>query len=233
MNLAFKLYRLQQVDTQLDRLRHRKAEIERVLGEDEALNAAQAALAGATAEATNTLAELKGAEAEVKLQQEKLKQNQDSLYSGKVTNPKELQDLQHEAESIAKHISALEDNQLEKIEAHETKHAAVTTLTQQLEAVKAQRGVEMQTLTTELEGLQSEIGRLHDERGTAGAGLPSDAQATYDNLRGTKGGVAIAKAEGGTCSACGAELSSAKAQAARSQTELARCDSCKRILYAG
>jgi predicted nucleic acid-binding Zn-ribbon protein len=233
VNSAFKLYRLQQLDTQLDHLRTRSAEIKRILSGDEAINNAQAGLAKATAEASKAQSELRNAEAEVKSQQDKLKQNQGSLYGGKVTNPKELQDLQHEAEVLAKHISALEDTQLEKIDAHESKQAEVDAATQTLEAMKAQRDTEGQTLTAELEGLQNELTRLQGERKTASTGLTTEAEAAYNNLRSTKGGLAVAKAEGGTCSACGAELSAAKAQAARSQTELARCDSCKRILYAG
>jgi predicted nucleic acid-binding Zn-ribbon protein len=233
VNLAFKLFRVQQVDTQLDHVHQRQTEIERILGEDEVLKSAKAAVTTATSEEAKALNALKNAEAEVKTQQDKFKQNQEALYGGKVTNPKELQDLQHEADSITKHISSLEDAQLEKIETYEATLAQVASAMQKMEATLAQRGVEVETLTKELESLRGEAKRLKDERATTGAGVPYDAQTAYDKLRSTKNGVAVAKAEGGTCSACGAELSAAKAQAARSQTELTRCDSCKRILYAG
>lgn len=233
MNLAFKLFRLQQVDTQIDQGRSRLSEIESALSHDEVLRAAQATASEAKAVAEAARKAVNVAESEANTQREKLKQNQDSLYGGKVRSPKELQDLQLEAESLGKHVKELEDTQLERMMAQETALAEAEQAEKDLEGTAAQRAVAKQNLLTEQEQLTAEQSQLAEEREAAFSGVPADALATYEGLRKSKNGLAVVKVNNQTCGGCGAELSAARAQAARVQDELTRCDSCKRILYAG
>jgi predicted nucleic acid-binding Zn-ribbon protein len=233
MNRAFKLFRLQQVDTQVDELQARLAEIDKLLTEDQVVKEAREAVATNLAQRDTVQKDLHRAEEDVKAQQIKIDHNQASLYGGKITNPKELQDLQAEAEALKRHFSALEDVQLEKLMAYEEKQAAMTEAEAQLEAILAQRSVEQSTLSTEQSDLQGEVSRLEGERVSAETGVSPEDVQTYEALRKSKGGKAIAKVENKSCSACGTELSNALAQASRSPNELARCANCKRILYAG
>jgi predicted nucleic acid-binding Zn-ribbon protein len=233
MNRSFKLFRLQQIDNQLDEVRGRLAEIERLLAEDQILSEArQAADSAGEAEAA-AQKDLRRADEDAKVQQTKLEQNQTSLYGGKVTNAKELQDLQMEAESLKKHLSGLEEVQLEKMMAHEESQSYLNKAKENLEAIKAQRGIENQTLHSEESKLQTEAERLEGDRVTAAHGVPDEDMTNYQALRKSKAGLAVAKVQNKTCSACGAELSASLAQAARSPNELANCSTCKRILYAG
>src|SRR5690606_7461187 len=101
MSRAFTLYRLQQVDTQLDQGAARLAEITRILNDNAALQAASLAHQGAQARLHSAHSALRAAEEEVASQQRCIANNQASLYGGAVTNPKELQDLQKEAEALA------------------------------------------------------------------------------------------------------------------------------------
>lgn len=233
VNLGFKLFRLQQVDTQLDDVSKRLSEIERLLASDEVVIEAQQAIGAAQNALDATRKELNVAEAEVKATQGKFKENQDALYGGKVKNPKELQDLQLEAETLTRHQQVQEDAQLDKMMRLEEQQSALQNAQTNLEAVLAQRGVEQRTLGSEQEALHAKALRLSEEREPALHGIPADALAAYEGLRKSKAGVAVAKVNGVECSACGAELSAARVQAARSPSELARCDMCKRILYAG
>lgn len=233
MNLGFRLFRLQQVDTQLDDVAKRLAEIERLLANDDVIREARSAIEAAQAAMDTTRKELALAEAEVKAQQEKLKENQDALYGGKVRNPKELQDLQLEAENLTGHLRTQEDVQLDKMMRLEDQQATLQNAEANLEGVLAQRGVEQRTLTKEQEQLHAEKLRLLEEREPALHGIPAESLAVYEGLRKSKSGLAVAKVANKECSACGAELSAALAEAARSPSDLARCDSCKRILYAG
>lgn len=233
MNQAFRLFRLQQVDSQLDELNKRLAENERLLNDDKVIQEAQQAIHEAEQAQAATSKEMREAEEQVKAQQEKLKENQDALYGGKVRATKELQDLQREAEIVGNHLREFEDLQLSKMMALEEGQLAIQKASDNLESVKAQRSVEVGTLSSEQETLKAEQSRLLAEREAAADGISKDALSAYDGLRQTKGGLAVAKANNKTCSACGAELSASLAQAARSQSELARCSSCRRILYAG
>jgi predicted nucleic acid-binding Zn-ribbon protein len=233
MSSAFKLYRLQQVDSQLDQIHARLAEIEHKLADDEIVKNAQSVVDEAQAALGSAQRELNQVEDEVTGIQSKLKENQNTLYGGKVRVPKELQDLQLEAESLTKHIKALEDTELEKMMALEERQTSLQTAETELEAIVAQRAVENRTLGNEQTKLLGEAERLQEERSTDLGGISTDDLKIYDNLRSTKGGMAVAKVQNKTCSACGAELSASLAQAARSPNELAHCDSCKRILYSG
>jgi predicted nucleic acid-binding Zn-ribbon protein len=233
MSRAFKLYRLQQVDSQLDTAQARLAEIERILNEDEAMRTATQTLAHAQAALHAAHSALRTAEEEVAAQQRHIQQNQASLYGGKVTNPKELQDLQKEAEALGRRLSELEDAQLDKMSVHEQKQAALKEAEEELEALKAQQAVEQRALHSEQSQLEEELARLQEEHSTALNGVEAAELETYQGLRRSKGGIAVAKIEDGACAACGAELSAAIVQAARSADGLSRCDNCKRLLYAG
>jgi len=216
VNQAFKLFRLQQTDSQLDKLRERLAEIERLLNEDQVVNEAREALAGAQNAVETARRELQYSEEEAKAQQQKLKENQDSLYGGKVRNPKELQDLQLEADVLSRHLHDTEDRELGLMERLEERQASMRQAQENLEAVLAQRAVELRTLGREQVELEAEEKRLGAERETAIPGIADDALKLYDGLRKSKQGLAIIKVSNKTCTACGAELSSSLAEAARS-----------------
>jgi hypothetical protein len=233
MSEPFKLYRLQQIDSQVDDVNARLEEIGAALAEDQVIRDARSAAEESTRAEQATQKDLRGAEEEVKAQQEKIEQNQASLYGGKVTNPKELQDLQMEAEALTRHLRTLEDAQLEKMMHVESTQDAAKLARANLEAVRAQRDVDHRTLGSEQEKLTMELSRLQEERASAAHGIPEEDMRVYSSLREIKGGQAVAKVLNKTCSACGAELSASLSQAARSPNQLARCDTCKRILYAG
>lgn len=231
MSRAFALYRLQQVDTKLDQAAVRLAEIERILGDNQAHQAASQAQQQAQAALHSAHTTLRAAEEDVAAQQKRIEQNQTSLYGGSVTNPKELQDLQMEAESLARRLSELEDSQLEAMAAHEQQQASKATADAALAAVETQLAGEHKALFAEQADLREQTERLRSEREAAASTVAAADMETYTSLRASKAGTAVAKVQAGTCSACGAELSAARAQAARSAEELTRCDNCKRILY--
>ena len=157
VNPSFKLYRLQQIDNQLDKVRERLSEIEQLLATDEIVREAQQGSDTAKQAKVEAQLDLRRAEEEVKARQDKLKQNQDNLYGGKVTNPKELQDLQAEAEAFTRHLHEAEDAQLEVMATLEEKGSAVEIAEKALEEARAQRGIESQALGVEQNELQEEF----------------------------------------------------------------------------
>ncbi|KAA3647268.1 MAG: hypothetical protein DWQ07_07130 [Chloroflexi bacterium] len=233
MSQAFKLYRLQQVDTQLDKAHTRLKEIEAALQEDAAQRKAEADLEASQNAHEEAQKLLKGAEQDVQAQQIKIEQNQARLYSGKVTNPKELQDLEQEAEALKRYLAELEEVQLEKMIAFEEATTQQEDAGQTLESVRADVASQNSALTTEQNSLEAETGRLQEERTAALDGVPAEDVALYESLREQRAGLAIVKVDNMICSACGTTLSQALAQAARSPNKLSRCSTCKRILYAG
>jgi len=232
VNRSFKLFRLQQVDSQLDDVQARSAEIKKALAEDEVVSVAKQAVEQSKIAMQLAQQEVRNAEEEAKAQQQHIEQNQARAYSGKVTNPKELQDLQKEAEALTRRLNELENAELEKMMGLEEAQTAFKKAEENLESVLALRKVEQGTLHEEQSKLSVELARLQEERVTATGGIAAEDLELYQSVRGSKGGLAVAKVVNKTCSACGAELSASLAQASRSPDELVRCSSCKRILYA-
>ncbi|HEX5940810.1 MAG TPA: hypothetical protein VFY66_00970, partial [Anaerolineales bacterium] len=120
MSAALGLYRLQQVDSQIDQIQARLKSIQQILENDETLRTANerfAVLMDTHRDAERTL---KLSEAEVEKQRIKIEQAEASLYGGKVHNPKELQDLQKDVASLKRHLETLEERELEAMIAAET-----------------------------------------------------------------------------------------------------------------
>lgn len=231
MSQPIQLYNLQQIDTKLDKTRTRMKEIEIALNEDTALINAQKEATKAESNYQTAQKELKHAEDEVQSQQQKIKNNQKTLYSGRVKNPKELEDLQNEAEALKRYLSVLEDRQLEKMiafEEAEAAHKASQTNLTEVEEQVAQQNID---LTNEQKELLEYVSKLESKREQAVVGIESKEMATYTQLREARHGIAVTEVKDNTCNACGAALSASLAQVARSPSKITRCESCGRIFY--
>src|SRR5690349_9324464 len=120
MSAALGLYRLQQVDSQIDQIQARLRAIQQTLESDITLRTANEYFAAVTDKHKDAERHLKLSEAEVEKQRLKIEQTEGSLYGGKVQNPKELQDLQKDVSSLKRHLERLEERQLEAMITAET-----------------------------------------------------------------------------------------------------------------
>jgi predicted nucleic acid-binding Zn-ribbon protein len=233
MSQPFKLFRLQQIDSQLDQARSRLQEIDNALNRDEALRQALNRTKD-TEESLNVQQKiLRRAEEDVKSQRLKIEQTEATLYGGKVKNPKELQDMQNEAAALKRYLSVLEDRQLEAMLAVDEAEAEHKSALDHLEQVRAQMAKRNKDLTAEQADLLQDVDRMEAERQAAISGIPDEDLNLYDALRKQRRGIAVAKVSDKTCAACGSTLSSALLHAARSPSQITRCERCGRILYAG
>jgi hypothetical protein len=233
MSQAFKLFRLQQIDSQIDHGRNRMREIEAILSDSTTLNHAKQQADEADAHLIVMRKDLQRAEVTVQNQRIKIEQTEAALYGGKVRNPKELQDLQNESAALKRYLNTLEDRQLDAIMVVEEAELDFQAKSETLSRVITETEQLSQQLVKEQSALLQEVKHLEDERLAGIASIPAADLALYEKLRQQRRGVAVAKANGNMCAACGAALNSSLQQAARSPNQLARCDSCGRILYAG
>ena len=233
MSQPFKLFRLQQIDSQIDKIQVRLREIDSILQQDELLREAQAQLAEMERLLEKGRKALRTAEENVHTQRLKIEQTEASLYGGKIRNPKELQDLQNEAASLKRYRSVLEDQQLDAMIAVEEAEAAQNAAASELEQVQAVHNDQQRALRLEQNSLQNEMARLETERHAVANTIPETDLMLYDNLRRQRRGVAVSKVANKACSACGTVLNAALLDAARSPNQITRCDICGRILYAG
>lgn len=233
MSESFHLYQLQKVDSQLDQARSRLAEIARLLEQDETLLAARQQAEAAELQlkaARHALQKLEDAAGAKRIKRE---QSEASLYGGKIKNPKELRDLESEVASLKKIISGLEDQQLEamvELENAESEHNNAQAQLQRVQTVLLEK---QSSLMGEKSLLEKNNERLNAERMMLAGQVQQASLSTYDRLRKTKRGVAVARVEDRTCLGCGAGLTPAEEQAARSPHQMIFCSFCGRILYSG
>jgi predicted nucleic acid-binding Zn-ribbon protein len=231
MSASLGLYRLQQVDRQIDRARSQLDTNRQTLENDVELREALKRVETTQAEHYRASQELKSLEAEVQTHKIKMEQAESSLYGGTVKNPKELQDLQKDIVSIKKHITALEERELESMMRAENTENALQSAKTELELMQARLGNEHRKLIDEQSVLITEVERLTEEREAALGPIESTLLATYEYLRQQKRGVAVTEINDNSCSSCGATLNAALQQNARSAKQLMNCPSCGRILY--
>jgi hypothetical protein len=233
MSRPFKLYRLQQIDTQLDWIHTRLLEIDTALQNDASLKQA-----GETARQSEQAHEaarkaLRRIEDEVQQQRIKIEQNESSLYGGKIRNPKELKDLENEVAALKRYLSTLEDRQLDAMLVEEEAAANQKMAAGELEKTRLDFEQRWGELNFEQEKILRDQERLEGERrAAAGSILPED-MAQYVQLRKTRRGVAVAKVVDRACSACGSTLNAALLNAAHSPNQITLCDACGRVLYQG
>jgi len=230
---ASSLYRLQEIDLAIDRARTRLTEIDRLLAGSAAVRAARAADERAQAALQVGQAAVKDAEHGVAGQRAKLETAERSLYGGSVRNPKELQDLQADVESLKRHLATLEDRLLEAMMALEELDGAAGRAAQALASAETAQRTEHASLAGEREQLLARTDALQGEREAALAGVAERDLALYSRLRESMGGNALALLRDDSCGACGVGLSAAECQTVRNSPEPVRCHQCGRILYAG
>lgn len=233
MNEAIHLYRLQQIDTQIDQTAASLAEIERLLEGDETVRQARLAVEAANKQLHTARLNLKQTEFAVHEQQMKIAQNEASLYSGRIKNPKELQDLQKDIASLKKHLAVLEDQQLEVMLATEESETLVQNSQKTLDQSQASFTERSAGWLGQKEALTRNYERLQAERAAAIPVVSPQSLQTYENLRKRKSGVAVTSIREGSCSVCGANIRPSELQAARAAQSLVYCNTCGRILYAG
>ncbi len=233
MSRVSSLYRLQELDLQISRSHERIAEIDVLLADDEEVTTARADFESKEEQLAEARAANSKADHEVESQRAKIENTQKALYGGSVTNPKELEDLQLESESLKRYLDTLEDRLLEEmvaLEEAELKHAQAS---QKLTELVARKSGENELMTADRLDLLSTIERTETEREAALSNISAEDLKTYEKFRRRFDGVALARLTSGNCGVCGVDLARSKEQEIRGGNTLVYCDQCGRILYAG
>jgi uncharacterized protein len=173
------------------------------------------------------------AKADREVEQVKTRRERDRtrMDSGQITNPKDLERMQHELVSLERRISTLEDAELEVMEKLEEAQQLLDGLGIRAEDIDARLG----ELVAARDEKRVEIDRSLEEvsaaRGPATEGIPEDLMALYERLREQKGiGAALLRSR--QCGGCNMTLDASELSRIRSAPadEVIRCEECQRIL---
>lgn len=231
MSKVLNLYRLQKLDSQIDEKNVRLTQIDQALKSNKRIRRAKIALGKAQKNAKEIRIKLSQIEDKVEGKKIKRKLVQNSLFSGKIKNPKELQDLQRDSEALKRFISKLEDELLEVMIENETSEENEKEAISALAKARATTAEENASLLGEQLRLQEDLERSIKEREAVFGAVPSGDLTIYNQLRSRKRGLAVSDVTDGGCSICGQVLTPSDQQKIRSSNQIIFCPSCGRILY--
>jgi len=229
------LLTVQDLDTKVDQLRHRRE----TLPERAQLADAQAALAAAEGrheECHGRLRALRSAQKEAEdhasLLEDKATAVQGSLYDGSVTAHKELEALQAEHAMLKEHQAEYEDRALELMEQAEPVEEELAGIAAEVEAAKAEVKRASAALAVAEAELDAQIDEVLAQRAAAVEGVPDDVLRAYEGLRTKLGGVGAARLEGARCEGCHLTIPSAQLEEVRKAPPdaVVNCPECMRIL---
>lgn len=226
------LYTLQRIDSQLALRKQRYQQVQALMGESKALQHARETLKSAEKELSQWRGRLHDHELEVAGVQSKLKETEDRLYGGRVNNPKELTDLQEEADYLKRRQTSLEEIEIGEMERVDRLTAQVAAAQEQYTVVQANWQQENADLHQEHQELRQEMGTLLAKRKSLVPHISEEDMAEYDALRRLLQGVAVVAVKGTTCQVCHVEVPQRDLKQARETDEILYCSGCERILYA-
>ncbi len=183
-------------------------------------------------EVDDLTAEQKRADVDVEQVKTRRARDQGMIDAGQVKDPKALQRMLGELESLHRRINSLEDTELEVMERLETAQASLDARTAELEAMESEEAELRAAFEKRAGNLQSELESAKAERVTAASGVSADLMALYEKLRIQKQGVGAAALSRRECGGCRLTLNASDlGRIAKAPTdEVIRCEDCSRIL---
>jgi len=229
MSVVKELYQLQEVELEIESDEQALAQIASQLGESQAVVRTRTKLELKQQQLEELGRQQHSAEWEIEDLVNKLATAEEKLYSGRIKDPKELTNLQHEVDGLRVRRNQLEDKALEIMDQVELSTASVTTLSNELKTLEAEWHSQQQQLSTNMEQLKTTLSDLKHKRQLLSVKVDPQAIEFYQELKKQKGR-AVAKVEQGICRGCRILLPTTELQRARSDS-LVQCSSCGRILF--
>lgn len=230
-----RLLDLQEADTHLDQIAHRRAnltEVGRVRECESALQRVRTLIVAGETEVSDREREVRKLEVDVEQVRMRADKDQQLLDGGAISNPKQLEDLAHEVASLARRQSTLEDEELELMERLEDARGSLA----KLQGERARIDVELVEAADALAAVERD---LDDEQASAAkhreqvaSQIPADLLRAYEKSRADNGGIGAALLQHGRCGGCRLSINPnemARIKAAASN-EVLRCEECRRIL---
>jgi predicted nucleic acid-binding Zn-ribbon protein len=233
--VQLRLLDLQQLDTTLGQLRHRRRTVPQI-AELAALEQRAAALRDRDVAMRTAVSDLERsqakAEADVEAVRERIARDQRLLDAGSVASARQLEDLQHEIASLRARIAVLEDAELAVMEQLEEAQGRAAAVAADVAALAEQRAAAEAARDEAFRDIDTEGARVAAERNRVAPEIPADLLALYDKVRTDAGGVGAAALHRGRCQGCQLTLTPADLGRIRglAPDEVVRCEECRRIL---
>lgn len=224
------LWSLQDIDSRTEVALTIAEQLRGQIGARNTLDERGAELQQAQAALHELAAEQRDLELKAEERRAKIAADEEKLYGGRVSNPKELQDLDHEVAQDRRQLSPIEDRLLEILDESETASEQIRQLQSALEAATRSWEQEQEQARARLATAESTVRELQERRGIALKAIDPAFLPSYETLRRQKG-TAVARVSQRTCQSCRVTLTPVQEQRARQGNDLIACHSCSRILF--
>jgi len=231
MTTIFQLYQIQSIDSKIDLMKKRIFNIDSLIENNIEIISSNKKLDQSRQIHKKIVAKFQEISDQVQARKIKIAQSESTLYSGSVKNPKELEDLQHEIASLKKAIDRFEEKQFEIMVVLEKSERDIHQKEEKLEDLTNNFHSQKSLFLGEKKELEEKIKSFDMQRNAITSKLSEVILKKYSLLRKTKKGLAVAKVEETSCSACGASLTASQRQITRSAETIFYCPSCGRMLY--
>jgi len=228
-----RILELQELDSAIDRLDHRREALE--AGEElsalrKEMEEAEARLGEIRLAGDAVASESRRLELEIESMSAKLDAEQKRMYDGSIANAKELEALQHEISSLKDRRARAEDDLLEQMVRKEDLDARGGEA--EKEATAARERVEEVggDAVKELDQISADLAARRTEREALVPAFDEELLELYDELRESKHGIGAAAIVDGVCQACHEKLSAVELDRLKRTDGVKRCEYCRRIV---
>jgi predicted nucleic acid-binding Zn-ribbon protein len=229
MNLARQLYELQELDLEIESDEQTLKQVIGQIGESKAVVRAKAQLESEQERLEGLKHQQHSAEWEIDDITNKIAAAEESLFSGRIKNPKELASLQQEVEMFKARRGRLEEKALGVIDRVEQAEADVARINSEMGTLTADWQRQQKQLAEEKTRLQAALADLKQKWQQLSEQIEPETVEFYQELRKGKG-TAVARVEQGICRGCRISLPTTDLQRVRGNN-LVQCSSCGRILF--
>jgi len=139
--------------------------------------------------------------------------------------------LNHEIEHAETEISALEDSELELMEAYDKGLARVAEAQKDLLVFQEKAKHKKADLEKRATTVSADLIAAEEKQAVAEKAVPEDAVPRYRRILKSKRDVAIVPIRSGACAGCHMKLTSQTVLTARAAEHLVACENCGRLVY--
>jgi uncharacterized protein len=230
-----RLLEVQQHDTAVDQLRHRRAtlpdraQLAEVEGQLRTLETRSSEVRKARDEYGSRQATL---EQQIEAARSRRSALEKRLYGGQVAAARDLQAMNEEVRHLGRHISDLEDREIEVMEALEPLDDELRSAEDRRAALDDESARLRSAIAGSEVALDAQIAEQSAARAEVAQTVRADLLARYEQLRTKLGGTGAAQLTGGSCGGCHLALPAMELDRIRKAPPDAviTCDQCGRIL---
>jgi uncharacterized protein len=229
------LLALQQVDTAIRQLEHRRSNLPEQQALDENADTLKR-VATEYAEAKDELEKREIAqrryEQEIATVDSRRKSEEGRMYGGQITSDRELEALRNELSTLRARKNDLEDTLLETMERVEELTALVATLEERHNELTSSVADLTTARDEAAKEIDEELAQLRTKRGHASEGIDEELLEHYDTVRARNRGLGVSQLNKRTCTGCNLDLTVIELEEVRETAKrgMPHCPQCDRLL---